>query len=762
MKNRLIRTQQKSQRLTRLLAVLLIVGLIVTPLTLAPQPATAQSSVVDSKMAVVGLDGAALLDAPGGKTIAQLAPGDVLTALARTADDEFLQVATDRGVEGWVTTASVVVFGIDVLPVFAPPTPTPAPTATPTRQVTPTAQPTPTAAATPTQTAAAAATPAQAAATPPAEEEAAAEEAAAVMTGDGIVAVVVGVGADLYDAPDGDVVAALSGAEAVTVSGRDADGAWLMVTTLDGDAGWMRATDLVVFGVEDLPAIVGQEDAEKPAVTAAITTTTGITLTASAPDAPVAAEVATEVATEVAPEESTAVLPTAVMTGTANVAGSRLNVRSGASSDYRIIGKAASAEELEIAARSEDDGWLLILRDDLPDGAGWVSASLVRLGGDIGELPVSALEFGAAPVPTQAAPTRPAATPEAAATEAAAPEATEASTAPAAEPSAVATPASAPAAAPTRTGATGLSGTLVFQDGRGGIYAYDLARGEVRFLASGFDPAISRDGSKVAYLGGDGIRSINIDGSDDRLAFPSSDLITSPKWSPDGERIVFSRIIGEYKCWQTEFFGCLTLRELRQRFPFVPPALLQKIFLSEYERVAFPNFGLTRVNAQGEEFRDIAALDSAQAPDWNEDGIVYQSKAGIEITQDTPDGQTRSVQWGNWDWDPDWAPNGGPIVYQSKEGPHWEIFRINPDGSGVVALTRPVTTLVDQLPSNVAPVFSPDGQQIAFLSNRRDDNDAGPWRLWVMNADGSNQRPLPLEMEIDYGFGGEQVVSWGP
>ena len=73
-----------------------------------------------------------------------------------------------------------------------------------------------------------------------------------------------------------------------------------------------------------------------------------------------------------------------------------------------------------------------------------------------------------------------------------------------------------------------------------------------------------------------------------------------------------------------------------------------------------------------------------------------------------------------------------------------------------------MTTLVDELPSNVAPAFSPDGQQIVYLSNRRDDNEAGPWRLWVMNADGSNQRPLPIDIEITYGFGGEQVVSWGP
>ena len=90
------------------------------------------------------------------------------------------------------------------------------------------------------------------------------------------------------------------------------------------------------------------------------------------------------------------------------------------------------------------------------------------------------------------------------------------------------------------------------------------------------------------------------------------------------------------------------------------------------------------------------------------------------------------------------------------------VFSVNSDGSGLTALTRPATTLVDELPSNVAPSWSPDGRQIVYLSNRDDDNDSGSWRIWVMDADGGRQRPLSLEVSLDYTFGNEQVVSWGP
>ncbi len=733
-----------------LLAMGLLFGAVVAPNGWTFPAASAQESLGEGKMAVVGLDGAALTDAPGGRIIRQLAPGDILTALGRTRDGAYLQVETERKTRGWVATRSVVIFGVETLPIVeqATPTPTatptsPPPTPTPGRTLTQTPMQQPASSPTPTATSAAAAT-----ATPSASATRSLTPINAPLAVEsGALGVVIGTGARLASAPEGETLIELPGAEAVTAIGRNADASWLMVQLLNGRQGWVKAADVVIFGVEDLPVVAAQgEVAQDDTVAEAMTTPAEEaeatpTATAQAAATPTPAPIAAEAQLE------------AVMTGVANVTGARLNIRSGPGAAYRIIGKAVGGETLSLAARNDAGDWLLIVRADLPDGAGWVAASLVRVEKDLTTLPVSSAEFtGSTPSPTPLSP-------PAAPTPSAEAEATPTPVVATATPS----PTTSPTAQPSvrTTGASSLSGKIVFQDGRGAIYVYDLTRNEVRFLTNGFDPAISRDGRKVAFVR-DGIYSIDIDGANERKVYGGNELITSPKWSPDGQWIVFSRLLGEYKCFDTEFFGCVSLRELSGRFPNIPPAILGRIFLRNAERISLPNFGLSRVNAEGKEFRDIAALDSALAPDWNEAGIVYQSKAGLEITQDAPDGDTRSVQNGRWDWDPDWAPNGGRIVYQSKEGPRWEIFSINPDGSGLVQLTRPVTALVDQLPSNVAPAFSYDGRHIVYLSNRNERNDAGPWRLWVMDADGGNQRPLPIEVEIHYGFGGEQVADWGP
>lgn len=402
------------------------------------------------------------------------------------------------------------------------------------------------------------------------------------------------------------------------------------------------------------------------------------------------------------------------------VTAARLNIRSGPGASFAVIGKALSDEVFVVQGRNMDGSWVQLAVPDLADKTGWVAAPYVVVSDPIANLPVTA----AASTATTAVPVAP----------------------------------------PLQQPATDLQGKLVIQSKLGStFYLYDLGTGELRPLTNGRDPAISPDGTQIAFARRDvnGIYLINIDGTNERRIFGDREALTSPKWSPDGKWIVFGRSDGDYKCHRIERRFCYTHSQLAEQYGLPDwPELIDLLF-EDYLVEERHEYMISRVAADGSAYRDLPALPSARSPDWHAGGIVYQSADGLQLTQDTDDGKTAMIYRGGWDWDPDWHPNGDRIVFQTNLRSRWEILIINRDGSGVAALTRPVTKEVNPLPSNVSPVWSPDGQHIAFLSNRTETNEAGAWRVWVMNADGSNQRPLPINLEITYEYHSEQMIDWG-
>ncbi len=197
-----------------------------------------------------------------------------------------------------------------------------------------------------------------------------------------------------------------------------------------------------------------------------------------------------------------------------------------------------------------------------------------------------------------------------------------------------------------------------------------------------------------------------------------------PRFSPDGRRIVF------------------VSTQYNRRF---------HIFLADFADGALANVRRLTGETRAEQPRYYYSLyDHEISPAWSPDGreILFISNRGhqhgsggiwrmpVDCAGGPPCAPSAAVEIHReettWRARPDWSRDGKNVVYSSYAGRQWNQLWVTTAEAGGYPFPL---TYGDY--DNTAPRYSPDGQRIAFISNR-----TGNTSLWILDVLGGASREL--------------------
>jgi dipeptidyl aminopeptidase/acylaminoacyl peptidase len=238
-------------------------------------------------------------------------------------------------------------------------------------------------------------------------------------------------------------------------------------------------------------------------------------------------------------------------------------------------------------------------------------------------------------------------------------------------------------------------------------------------------------------------------------AYATVPTVTTPRPSPDGTRIAYSRAYdGRIDLWVIDAAGGLPL-QLSDRAALQGPDANQR----HSSAIAWTPDGRDIVYASNRDGKlwivpvdggPALAIDEGpgnhHSPAVSPDGrqVAYVAERGEQgdiIVADIGGRWTRTISSGDeYVLQPRWSPDGRTLLY--GQWPHYDMpwderaLVVADVASGETRLIAGGERVI-----NADAVWSPDGRQIAFVSDRAGDFA----NLWTIDADGGNPRCLVVE-----------------
>ena len=260
----------------------------------------------------------------------------------------------------------------------------------------------------------------------------------------------------------------------------------------------------------------------------------------------------------------------------------------------------------------------------------------------------------------------------------------------------------------------------------GSLWRQRLDSGTAEQLTAGpgydYQPDWSHDGRWIVYAAyykdALELHALDLQTGKSRQLTSGGNVNVEPRFSPDGKRIAFvsTAYNGRFHIFAGDFSnGALSNV---QRLTGETRSPLPRYYYSQFDTEISPTW----------------SPDGSELAFVSNRGHIYGS-GGFWRMKAQPGAEARAIHYEETTWKarPDWSPHGTRLVYSSYLGRQWNQLWVLPANGG------------DAFPlsygeyDNTAPRWSPDGQRIAFISNR-----GGNTSLWIEDAFGGAQRRLAI------------------